>query len=119
MEERHGWVLATFLQRLAAYLIDSVLSHLPLTIAIVALVAAVVVAVGGSDGETLEDDGGVLLIVLIAVALVSLALLVGYFVWWLLALRGGQTPGKQLVGIRVLRDDGSPSTGSTRSCESS
>ena len=109
MEERHGWVLATFLQRLAAYLIDSVLSHLPLTIAIVALVAAVVVAVGGSDGETLEDDGGVLLIVLIAVVLVSLALLVGYLVWWLLALRGGQTPGKQLVGIRVIRDDGSPS----------
>ena len=32
MKERHGWVLATFLQRFAAYLIDSVLSHLPLTI---------------------------------------------------------------------------------------
>ena len=109
MEERHGWVLATFLQRLAAYLIDSVLSHLPLTITIVALVAAVYVGVGGSDGETPEDDGSVLLIVLIAVVLVSLALLVGYAVWWLLALRGGQTPGKQIVGIRVIRDDGSPS----------
>ena len=47
MEERHGWVLATFLQRFAAYLIDSVLSHLPLTIAIVALVAAVVRGRGG------------------------------------------------------------------------
>ena len=85
------------------------LSQLPLTITIVALVAAVVVGLGASDGETPDDNGGVLLIVLIAVVLVSLALLVGYAVWWLLALRGGQTPGKQLVGIRVIRDDGSPS----------
>ena len=71
MEERHGWVLATFLQRLAAHLIDTVLFHLPL--------------------------------------LVIILTLVGYVIWWLFALRRGQTPGKRLVGIRVIKDNGEPS----------
>ena len=35
--------------------------------------------------------------------------LAGYIVWWLFALGRGQTPGKQIVGIRVIKDDGSPS----------
>ena len=36
-------------------------------------------------------------------------ILLGYIVWWLIALGNGQTPGKQIVGIRVIKDDGSPS----------
>jgi uncharacterized RDD family membrane protein YckC len=86
MEERHGWVLATFLQRLAAYLIDTVLFYLPLLVIILTLL------------------GG-----MIGVMLGSLALLVGYVIWWLFALRRGQTPGKRLVGIRVIKDNGEPS----------
>lgn len=31
-----------------------------------------------------------------------------YFVWWCIALRRGQTPGKLLVGILIVRQDGSP-----------
>ena len=34
---------------------------------------------------------------------------IGYIVWWLFALGRGQTPGKQIVGIRVIRDNGDPS----------
>ena len=30
--------------------------------------------------------------------------------WWLIALGRGQTPGKQIVGIRVIKDDGEPSS---------
>ena len=31
---------------------------------------------------------------------------IAYIVWWSITLRRGQTPGKQLVGIRVVRQDG-------------
>ncbi len=33
------------------------------------------------------------------------ALFVGYWVWWLIALKDGQTPGKKVVGIRAVRAD--------------
>ena len=109
MEERHGWVLATFLQRLIAHLIDAVLSQLPLLVMILALLGAVFVSVESGDPEPLEADGNGLRGVLIGVALVSLAVLAGYVIWWLFALRRGQTPGKQVVGIRVVKDNGEPS----------
>ena len=35
--------------------------------------------------------------------------IVGYIVWWLIALGWRQTPGKQVVGIRVIKDSGEPS----------
>ena len=109
MEERHGWVLATFLQRLAAFLIDSVLFHLPFLIVLALLLGLAFASVEGGGAEPSNGDGNGLVVVGIVVVLVSLAVLVGYIVWWLFALRQGQTPGKQIVGIRVIRDDGSPS----------
>ena len=120
MEERHGWVLATFLQRLAAYAIDTVLFKLPLLILALVLFFALffAVAVGvevveiGSDGTDIiwrddseaRENGGLLAV--IVVALGSLAVSAGYVVWWLFTLRHGQTPGKQLVGIRVIKNNG-------------
>ena len=50
-----------------------------------------------------------ILIVLIVIGVALLGVFVGYIVWWLFALGRGQTPGKQIVGIRVIKDDGSPS----------
>ena len=41
--------------------------------------------------------------------LVFLTLFIGYLIWWLIVLGRGQTPGKQLLGIRVVRADGTPS----------
>ena len=35
-----------------------------------------------------------------------MTLVLGYIVWWFFTLRRGQTPGKQLLGIRVMRADG-------------
>ncbi len=118
MEERHGWVLATFLQRLAAYVIDTVLFKLPLLILAMVLFGAlfftviVEVVETGSDGTVIigRDDSegwenGGLLAVIVA-ALGSLAIMAGYVVWWLFTLRHGQTPGKQLVGIRVIKNNG-------------
>ena len=46
----------------------------------------------------------------VAVAAGALAIfLIGYIVWWLIVLGRGQTPGKQIVGIRVIKDNGEPS----------
>ena len=46
---------------------------------------------------------------LLDIILLLLTLIIGYIVWWLFTLRRGQTPGKQLLGIRVIRTDGRPS----------
>ncbi len=51
---------------------------------------------------------GIVGAVLVVLAILGL-LLLGYIVWWLFALGRGQTPGKQIVGIRVIKDDGTPS----------
>ncbi len=39
--------------------------------------------------------------------LIILTLVIGYIIWWLIVLGRGQTPGKQLLGIRAVRRDGS------------
>ena len=36
-------------------------------------------------------------------------IIIGYAVWWFIALKDGQTPGKRMIGIRVVR----ASTGET------
>ena len=38
-----------------------------------------------------------------------LTLIIGYIIWWLIVLARGQTPGKQLLGIRAIKRDGAPS----------
>ena len=38
--------------------------------------------------------------------LVIVTLIIGYILWWLFTLSRGQTPGKQLLGINVIRADG-------------
>ena len=35
-----------------------------------------------------------------------LTLIIGYIIWWLIALGRGQTPGKQLLGIYAIKRDG-------------
>lgn len=42
------------------------------------------------------------------VILVPLTLVIGYLIWWLITLANGQTPGKQIVGIRAVNADGRP-----------
>ena len=37
-----------------------------------------------------------------------LTLVIGYIIWWLIVLARGQTPGKQLLGIRAINRNGNP-----------
>ena len=43
------------------------------------------------------------------VLLFCVTLIIGYVIWWLFTLSRGQTPGKRLLGIRVMRIDGTAS----------
>ena len=43
---------------------------------------------------------------LLDIILFVLTLIIGYIIWWLIVLGRGQTPGKQLLGIRAVRRDG-------------
>lgn len=45
---------------------------------------------------------------LLDVLLFLLTLIVGYIIWWLIVLGRGQTPGKQLLGIRAIKRNGYP-----------
>ncbi len=40
--------------------------------------------------------------VAIGLLLIGMVLVLAYLIWWLFALRNGQTPGKQIVGIRAV-----------------
>ena len=71
---RHGYALATWLQRLIAHLIDR------LIVGAIVLVGLFGLAVGWRA----------------VVAAAALAFLI-YAAWFLSALSGGQTPGKQIV----------------------
>jgi len=38
--------------------------------------------------------------------LVGLTLSIGWIIWWLIVARGGRSPAKQLIAMRVVRKDG-------------
>ena len=46
---------------------------------------------------------------LLDIVLFFATLIIGYIIWWLFTVSRGQTPGKRLVGIRVMRTDGASS----------
>jgi uncharacterized RDD family membrane protein YckC len=87
--------LATWWSRAGALLLDAVFSSLPLIIAI---------PFAASDSSGLHAVAGVLVLVWIVWA---------HFVYFPVFMqrpgeRNGQSPGKQIVGIRVVRDGGEP-----------
>ena len=62
----------------------------------------------GPIGVKLAGIGQRLLAYILDVLLLFLTLFLGYLIWWLIVLARGQTPGKQLVGIRVWDASGTP-----------
>ena len=125
------WVLASYGQRMGAWALDFVGFTLPFILLIIGLVVLVLGLIFSSDTvkesititsdsmtieESIEESvlsGANWLVAIMGTVGVVLGILgiilLGYIVWWLIALGNGQTPGKQIVGIRVIKDDGSPS----------
>jgi uncharacterized RDD family membrane protein YckC len=54
------------------------------------------------DGVELSSKSSRLLCALLEVVLVIVTLGIGYFIWQFFTYRTGQTPGKKLMGIRVV-----------------
>ena len=50
---------------------------------------------------------------LLDTVLLFLTLIIGYIIWWLIVLGRGQTPGKQLLGVRAVKRNGDPAGWST------
>ncbi len=101
------WELANYGQRVGAWALDFVLSIIAKTVMFVFAMAFILKVVLSGVGSVFDIPDwsartGAIVAVLIGVA-------IGYIVWWLIALGRGQTPGKQIVGIRVIKDDGEPS----------
>ena len=104
-----AFALASIGNRFLAVAIDHTIQYL--TIAIVAIVFLFAAGLFGGEGERAIDSIGIdtpnwIYAVLI---IVLFALFSGYFAffewWW-----DGQTPGKRLMKLRVIREDGRPIT---------
>lgn len=94
--------LAGFGPRFLALVVDSLLQSVGFIIVFVAAVAAAIIAA--------PMDEGAAMLVMIIVALAGIVLiLLGYFVIFE-TIWNGQTPGKRLTGIRVVKRGGLPLT---------
>ncbi len=81
--------LASWPIRVAAAVLDSIMFSL----------GALIFMLGFAVGLAASTAAGTVMLILVG------ALFVGCLVWWLIALKDGQTPGKKVVGIRAVRAD--------------
>jgi uncharacterized RDD family membrane protein YckC len=95
--------LAGFGPRFLALLIDTLISGV---VAIAVLVAIILLAMGLLSGIGSNNPGAMILIVVV-VLVVSLLLSYGYFIIFE-TIWHGQTPGKRVAGIRVIKRGGQP-----------
>ena len=102
-----AYPLAGFFRRVAAYLIDVGLFFLPLIV--FGLIWLILAATSIEPCDPSGVEGCREIRVELSVMFVALGLAVVTFVWWLAAIGRGQTPGKMLLGIRVLKKNGEPS----------
>ena len=84
--------------------VGSILTKFLLIIGVLALVLRIVLTGRGSIFEVPDWPATYLIVTAVVIGIG-----IGYIVWWLFALGHGQTPGKQIVGIRVIKDNGEPS----------
>ena len=112
-QQEPDWVLATYGQRVGAWLIDS-LFLMPLLMSLMFVVwvlfgMTLIIGFYVSRGGDWTDFSVDMPIIFWVALSLFLALVICYIVWWLVALGRGQTPGKQIMGIRVIKDNGEPS----------
>ena len=92
-------------RRLGAYFMDSIL---PLGLLVFALVSMIIGASAGAiavaAGESEEVAAAGVLVGVVG----PMCLWMGYAVWALFLFPKGTTPGKNLLGMYVIREDGTP-----------
>lgn len=88
--------------RAAAALIDSVLQYALLLVGVLAIAGAAAVVHAFGDAPDVVDTLFIALFVLLYFIVIT-----GYFIVFEI-LWSGQTPGKRIVGVRVLRENGYP-----------
>ena len=108
-QEEPDWVLASYGQRVGAWLIDGIF-FVPLIFVVLVLVqlGLFVGFYAWYFGDLSDISVDMPIIFWVALSL-FLILMSCYIIWWLVALGRGQTPGKQIMGIRVIKDNGEPS----------
>jgi uncharacterized RDD family membrane protein YckC len=95
-------VLASWGRRAIAQLVDG---------AIISAGALVLVLVLTALGFSADTDSGVVAFMLFAlVAVLAFTIVALLYAPWMMARTNGQTIGRQLTGIRVIRADGQPMT---------
>ena len=108
-QEEPDWVLASYGQRVGAWLIDGIF-FVPLIFVVLVLVqlGLFVGFYAWYFGDLSDISVDMPIIFWVALSL-FLILMSCYIIWWLVALGRGQTPGKQIMGVRVIKDNGEPS----------
>ena len=101
------WMLASYGHRVGAWALDFVASILIKFLLIIVALALLLRVVLSGFGSVLDIPDWSFTTMVIAAIVIGIG--IGYIVWWLFALGRGQTPGKQIVGIRVIKDNGVPS----------
>ena len=127
-QQEPDWTLASYGQRVGAWLLDFVGFALPMILMVVGGVVLVLGLIFSSEhmwrggrkgrGRMFGEDSfargfdfpeALIIIAAVMMGIMAIVIAIGYIVWWLIALGRGQTPGKQIVGIRVIKDNGEPS----------
>ena len=92
--------LADWPARAGAYLMDAIIPFAGLFLLMLGF--AVAISIGLGDTPDLESRPQAP-VWLAPVFLAGVIIIIGYAVWWFVSLKDGQTPGKKIIGIRVVR----------------
>ena len=92
--------LAPWSIRAGAYLTDVIIPFAGLFLFMAGYAVAIGIGLGDNPDTGSRPQAPVWLAPLI---LAGAIIIIGYAVWWFIALKDGQTPGKRMIGIRVVR----------------
>ena len=101
--------LAGWGARLGAYIIDGLILLVPFLIVFFVLIAGAV-GITGTDDEDVATGGIIAASLLSVLVFAAIALLYAPLLMRREGPRNGQTWGKQMLGLRVIRDSGEPFT---------
>lgn len=101
--------LATWGQRAAAVVLDMVFLSVLIGIVVLLFTFVGLAMYGGVELENMRDIGSAVALTLVLSTVIGLIASIMYYALMIRSgARNGQTLGKQIIGIRVVSEDGSP-----------